>query len=375
MKKALVLGAVGPALLFVGCSENTASGGSGSGGTIASGGSSGDGPGGRDPATGGAGGTGGSTTRADAEPDLQPPDSAGSDGPRPGDAGANDSGAASCDPTAQISSSYLVTKLSELSGESPVIIDGQSQTIKERYTTASKQLARAYLRKEYEALGFTVTEHKYATGTNLIAQKKGAEDKIVMFSGHYDSASASVPGADDDGTGVVGGLAIARALAGCALDRELRIVAFDEEELGMKGSTAYVSQLAASGEAAKLNGNIVMEMYGYDKNDDGGFLVLDCSTVPGTTVLVDALKSAISDGKLPLVVKNGPACESGSDHDPFWARKLPAIVFSEEFFIANADTNPCYHQSCDRVDQINSDYMAKLTMMAARAAAKLAGAH
>jgi hypothetical protein len=116
-------------------------------------------------------------------------------------------------------------------------------------------------------------------------------------------------------------------------------------------------------------------MYGYDKNNDGGFLLLDCSSVPGTTVLVDALKSAISDGKLSLVMKNGPACESGSDHDPFWARKLPAIVFSEEFFIANADTNPCYHQSCDRVDQINFDYMTRLTMMAARAAAKLTGAH
>jgi hypothetical protein len=403
MKEALVLGLIGLAMVFAGCDEEQAKvspgtdsglssdtkgrGGSGGGaggtsGEMGTGGAGGaeigtGGAGGAEIGTGGAGGAeigSGGAGGADGAADARPGD-AGSDATTPTEVRTNETGSSSCDPASLISASYLTTKLSELSGASPVTIDGQSQTIKERYTAASKQVARAYLRQEYQALGFTVSEHKYSTGTNLIAQKKGVEDRIVMFSAHYDSASASIPGADDDGTGIIGGLAIARALAGCTLDRELRLLAFDEEEAGMKGSTAYVSQMTSNGDSAKLDGNIVMEMYGYDKNNDGGFIVIDCSTIPGTTALVDALRGAITTGNLSLVMKNGPACESGSDHDPFWAKKLPAIVFSEEFFINNADTTPCYHQSCDRVDQINFDYMAKLTRMAALAAVKLAGAH
>lgn len=39
--------------------------------------------------------------------------------------------------------------------------------------------------------------------------------------------------------------------------------------------------------------------------------------------------------------------------------------------MADFHTTPCYHQSCDRVDIINFDYMTKLTMKASLATAKL----
>ena len=47
----------------------------------------------------------------------------------------------------------------------------------------------------------------------------------------------------------------------------------------------------------------------------------------------------------------------------------PAIVVSENFF--GGDGNPCYHQSCDKVDKVNFDYMTRLTTALARAVAEL----
>jgi Zn-dependent M28 family amino/carboxypeptidase len=121
-----------------------------------------------------------------------------------------------------------------------------------------------------------VVEHAYSTGVNLVAERPGQDDRVVIVGAHYDTVSAAVAGADDDASGVVAGLAVARALAGCALRHGLRFVAFDEEERGLRGSRAYARSLESSGVAPQVIANINLEMLGYDSNDDGRALLVDC---------------------------------------------------------------------------------------------------
>ncbi len=272
---------------------------------------------------------------------------------------------------------FLREKLSKLSGELPVEIGGVEVTIPERYTPANRARARQFLTAEYQALGFTVTEQAYATGANLIATKAGRDTKFLVLSGHYDTVRESVPGADDDGSGIIGALATARALQGCELDHGLRIAAFDQEEAGAQGSKAYVSQLQSSGEIDELIGDVQFEMAGYHTKPDGGFLLVDCRSAEGdrpeSKFLNDAVLAAIARGNLALEPHD--ACVGSSDHGTFWTAGKPAIVFSEEFSFSGANANPCYHKECDTVSFVNFDYYAKITTMSVLVVADLVGAH
>ncbi|HMI83100.1 MAG TPA: M28 family peptidase [Polyangiaceae bacterium] len=272
---------------------------------------------------------------------------------------------------------FLREKLSKLSGELPVQIGGMEATIPERYTAANRALARQFLMAEYQALGFAVTEHTYASGANVVATRTGADGKFLVLSGHYDTVRESVPGADDDGTGIIGSLATAKALEGCQLDHGIRILAFDQEESGALGSKAYVSQLQSSGELDDFIGDVQFEMAGYHTKQDGGFLLVDCRSSEGdrpeSKFLNDAVLSAIARGNLALEPHD--ACVGSSDHGTFWTAGKPAIVFSEEFSFSGANANPCYHKECDTVSFVNFDYFAKMTTLSVLVTADLVGAH
>jgi hypothetical protein len=305
------------------------------------------------------------TTRVDVAPDV-------GGGGTP-DA-ATDAGTPIC--MSAVDPEFLREKLSKLAGELPVNIGGVDVTIPERYTAANRARARQFLTAEYQALGFTVTEQTYASGANLVATKAGADGKFLVLSSHYDTVRESVPGADDDGTGVIGSLATARALQGCQLDHGLRILAFDQEEAGAQGSKAYVSQLQSSAEIDDLIGDVQFEMAGYHTKQDGGFLLVDCRSSEGdrpeSKFLNDAVLAAIARGNLALEPHD--ACVGSSDHGTFWTAGKPAIVFSEEFSFSGANANPCYHKECDTVSYVNFDYFAKITTMSVLLTADLVGA-
>lgn len=252
--------------------------------------------------------------------------------------------------------------LESLSGARPVIVDGLSYTLTNRASTDNKTKARAWLRSQYDALGYTVTEHRYSSGVNLIAEKKAkspGNDQIMMISGHMDTVQTA--GADDDGSGTISTLTIARALATKDLKRTIRFVAFDEEERGLIGSEAYARELNKTGEIAKVS-LINIEMTGYDSDDDGDFHTIDCNENSSPT-LSNALLTAIrSEG---VALKKVDACTNRSDHAVFWEYDRPAIVISQNFF--GGDSNPCYHRTCDTVQKVNWDYMEKLTRAAASA--------
>ena len=256
--------------------------------------------------------------------------------------------------------------LESLSGARPVTIDGQTLTITNRASADMKSKARAWLRATYESLGYTVTESRYASGSNFIAEKRPTnpvDDQIFIVSGHLDTVQTA--GADDDGSGVISSLAIARALRDLPLKRTIRFVAFDEEERGLIGSAAYANELVRTGEINKVS-VFNIEMTGYDSDNDGDFHTIDCNE-NSSPMLSRALLSAISQQGIAL--KKVDACTNRSDHAVFWEHNRPAIVVSQNFF--GGDGNPCYHRSCDTTQKLNWDYMAKITKAAANAVVSL----
>lgn len=244
--------------------------------------------------------------------------------------------------------------LGELSGSTQVLIDGESQTIDERGSAEGRDLARRWLVDRYSELGYAVLLHEYGTGANVIAERAGGDgSEVVVVGAHFDSVGNR--GADDNGSGVVAGLALASALADCPLSHTLRFIAFDEEELGLLGAQAYVTQTRDIDEVTAM---FNMETLGYDSDDDGAMLLVDCGE--GTSAELTAEIEAAID-TLGLALQTGAACSPASDHGPFWQMGIPAVAVTEDFFGDAADANPCYHAPCDDVDQINFDYIDKIT--------------
>ena len=256
--------------------------------------------------------------------------------------------------------------LESLSGARPITVNGQTVTLTNRQSADNKSKARAWLRANYEAMGFTVSEQTYSTGINLVAEKRAssqANDKIFVVSGHLDTVATA--GADDDGSGVISSLTVARAIKDLSLKNTIRFVAFDEEERGLIGSKAYAKELARTGEISKVT-VFNIEMTGYDSDSDGAFHSIDCDENTSGT-LTQAVMAAISSDHLALT--KVAACTNRSDHAAFWDYDRPAIVISQNFF--GGDGNPCYHRTCDTVQKINWDYMTKMTQAAASAVAAM----
>lgn len=252
-----------------------------------------------------------------------------------------------------IDAAYLKLKLTELAGP---------QT-KERRSADGKAAARAYLAAEYTKLGFAVGELPYNGGVNFIAEKKGTDgSKILILSSHLDSMGNQ--GADDDGIGTIGALAVAQALSKTSFKSTLRILAFDQEELGLVGSHAYVNLLT---NPAAFIGDINMEMMAVNKRKDGAFHIIDCDRADSKP-LTNAIMGAIT--ALGLPIHRTAACTNRSDHASFWAKNIGAVVLSENFFGGDAD--PCYHAKCDIVDaRLDFEYAANITRAVASATAVL----
>lgn len=113
-----------------------------------------------------------------------------------------------------------------------------------------------------------VATRPYTKTQNIIGLKKAAEptDRTIYVTSHYDSVLAS-PGANDNGSGVVMMIAIARAFAEVETDYNIAFIAFGAEEIGLKGARQYVSNLTSSGEIENAVANYNMDMIATSQED------------------------------------------------------------------------------------------------------------
>ena len=266
--------------------------------------------------------------------------------------------------------------VSDLSGVNEVTVGGERVRIDDRSSERGRVLARTYLRERYLDLGYEVAEHAYdggfGAGANLVAQRAGDDGEFFIVSAHLDSVRGS-PGADDDASGIATGFAIAHALKDCALAHSLRLVAFDQEEVGILGSYTYASEIARG--STRMLGMVHLEMTGYDSDRSGDYMLVHCDK-PKDVAIASAMIAAVDTLGLPL--RHNHFCTDASDHWQFWAYGLPAIAMGEHFFSTDpqspADPNPCYHDACDTADALDYEYMADLTTATALAVGALVGA-
>ena len=237
-------------------------------------------------------------------------------------------------------------------------------------------LVREYIRETLGQWGeVEVHEFKFngKTHQNLILNLPGANNAIIapiIIGAHYDAVPGTL-GADDNATGVAVLLEMAEIFATHPLKYPVRLVAFDLEEYGLLGSTAYAKYLRDDRQQLRLM--LSLEMLGYCDNEPGSqtypnlikpfysdranFIAL----VGNLSALNDMLRLRKQMQQLGTPIEVLPDPSAGklvpitgfSDHRPFWQQKYRAIMVTDTAMLRN----PNYHKASDTIASLDLDFL------------------
>ena len=230
---------------------------------------------------------------------------------------------------------------------------------------------------------------------NIIVEIKGQElpGEVLILSAHFDAVPGA-PGADDDGTGTAGLLEVARVLHGRQLKRTVRLIFFNLEEIGLKGSAEYVRSYRAAGAAGlreHLIGMVSLEMLGFfsdapssqrspipkiegvfDPPTVGDFIGL--GTIKAYAPFCerfDAEMRKAAPGLKTAVVDFPPISPPDfmrSDHAPFMLAGFPGVMLTD----TSNFRNPNYHKPTDVIGTIDAERFALVVKGVAGAAGAIA---
>ena len=207
------------------------------------------------------------------------------------------------------------------------------------------------------------------------------EETIVVTS-HYDhlgtQAGKTYPGANDNGSGTVAMVEVARVLAGRPLARTVLFVSFGSEEQLMLGSYHYVAHplrpLATT--RAVINLDMIGRNEEHTPESIGAYEVTaarsDQLNLVGAAYSPDlaALLRRVSTGAgLSLSDKFDRDSSMRTlfrcDHLPFLQKNIPAVWLFGGF-------HPGYHEPADTIDRLDFDKMARVVRLTADAVGALA---
>jgi aminopeptidase S len=226
-----------------------------------------------------------------------------------------------------------------------------------------------WVKSKLDAAGFTTRVQSFTyngvTGYNLIADYPGGDaNNVVMLGGHLDSVTSG-PGINDNGTGSASILEVALQMKATNFKptKHVRFGWWGAEELGLRGSRAYVASLPAT-EISKIKAYLNFDMTG---SPNPAYQVYDAShsTFPPGSA---ALQQRLQAGFTSLNVQSELVDVQGrSDHGSFAAKGIPvggtfsgaektktAAQAAKWGGTAGQRFDRCYHQACDTTSNINA---------------------
>jgi|SRR5882724_204027 len=252
---------------------------------------------------------------------------------------------------------------------------------KPRHYVVEAQQNRAtagWLSDVFASMGLhVVRQGKYS---NIVATPAHPFTKAILVGAHYDSVPMC-PGADDNGSAVA-------ALLGCAAACNLWLpalpvvfVAFNREEDGLLGSKDFVESYLPQA-PLQIRCAHVLEMVGFASSTPGSQRV-----PPGLPVRISnkgdflgLLANRRSNEAMDFVLRRagtyvpelpvmGLDVKLGlekyfpvlarSDHAPFWARKIPALMWTDTSEFRNHN----YHRPTDTPDTLDYRFLRNVTQL------------
>lgn len=206
----------------------------------------------------------------------------------------------------------------------------------------------------------TTVKSEVVKARNVVGYIEGEKkDEFIVVGGHFDHLGKwdgyIWNGADDNGSGTVGVMTIAKAFAATGKKPEKSVIfaAWTGEEKGLFGSKYFVQ------EAMKKKMNIVLnlnyDMIARDVESDTLKNKADMSYTKAYPGIEELTKKNMADFKINLDMsyRASERPSGGSDHAPFAAEGIPIFYFM-------AAMHPDYHQPSDELSKINWEKMTNI---------------
>ncbi len=263
---------------------------------------------------------------------------------------------------------FLQKNIMELTGMVATKLDGKEIRLGRRRTSAERRLAAQWINEQFSRLGLKSKVVSYNGNiNNVIVDINPGLARPIYIGAHYDSIGGV--GANDNASGVVGLLALAKFFAQSPVKISIKLLALDMEEGGQGsgysvGTNFFVREMDPQ-DKINLLGFINFDMIGVKDFDvtaeeRGTFIFRTCPEVSSGKFLEDLIKTShASFGISAPAMTINSECMYSSDQEVFWENNLPAVQFFSGSF--------CKHDPCDSVDHIDYDYMYSIIKIVEKA--------
>ncbi len=194
---------------------------------------------------------------------------------------------------------------------------------------------------------------------NVIGVIEGKNpDQVIVLGAHYDhlgSVNGYIwNGADDNGSGTVGVMTIAKAImeTGIKPEKTIIIALWTAEEEGLLGSGYYIENLPYPLKDIRLNVNFDMISRYMSESDPKKVAMIYTESYPGFRTITE---KNIKKYGIDLIVDFQPSGDppGGSDHRSFTAKGIPVMRFKPGH-------REQYHTPYDEISTVNWDIMEKI---------------
>lgn len=203
----------------------------------------------------------------------------------------------------------------------------------------------------------------YRDAANVIGVVNGSgATRTIVVTAHYDHIGVRDgqvhPGADDNASGVAAMLAVARHFRSRPSRHRLVFVAFDAEELGLRGAETFVDSPLADAPAIAINVNLDM----VSRSDWNEIFAAGTYQSPWLRPILEdiqrrsAVRILFGHDRPPIKAGGVEDWTSQSDHGVFHAAGIPFLYFG---VADHAD----YHEPGDTADKVDKQFFGNVADM------------
>jgi hypothetical protein len=201
-----------------------------------------------------------------------------------------------------------LSDLRRLSGIDPICTIHGCATITGRETGSDGlQWAQDYVYEALTIMGYSVEIQDWSregyADQNLIVRKPGLQfpNQAIYFIAHLDGYLPNNPAADDDASGVVSLLELARILRNHVNNYTVVLLFTSGEEQGALGARSYLDNLTQE-QLETIDYAIAVEMLGYDSNNDGDIQLWSGDQAPAFVELLSGIINDYQTGLIPQII-------------------------------------------------------------------------
>ena len=266
-----------------------------------------------------------------------------------------------------LSSKWLLDRINKIKGDGVLHIDSFKpdidHAIKQYQNDFKQKIVKRFPQNSYEyqkwnkatqSAIFHLNKRRDLLGKNIIWEKQGIKkpEEILVIGVNYDTIAvdpqtqiidekSTMPGADDNGSGVSIALNLIKLLSNIKLDKTIQIVFFDFQELGFLGSRNYVKKYGDYFKKNKFFGFVNLLMLGHDskstdlKKTHGNMKAYirreGLNGHQNDKLVFEQFNKSHSRSKTSNTFELVANSFDSSDIVSFWNAGLPAIVFTGDW--------------------------------------------